>query len=118
MDIAPCRSSFFIVDFQNYIFPGIFAAARPSRVINFDTCIDACDEQGHPRGIGVVCNCTYRFCSKITAFVFALNLQASSWAPFHKGLQLIASFLDTRFAIELRLISIVRLTVTLCETGP
>ena len=39
------------------------------------------------------------------------------WAPFHKGLRLIASFLNARFAIELRLISIVRLIVTLCETG-
>ena len=39
-------------------------------------------------------------------------------APFHKGLRLIACFLHTRFAIELRLISIVRLIVTLCESGP
>ena len=39
-------------------------------------------------------------------------------APFHKELRLIANFLNTRFAIELRLISIVRLIVTLCETGP
>ena len=38
------------------------------------------------------------------------------WAPFQKGLRLITSF--TRFAIELRLISIVRLIATLCETGP
>ena len=30
------------------------------------------------------------------------------WAPFHKGLWLIASFLNTRFAIELRLININR----------
>ena len=36
-------------------------------------------------------------------------------APFQK-LRLIASF--TRFAIELRLISIVRLIATLCEMGP
>ena len=41
------------------------------------------------------------------------------WAPFHKGLRLIASFLRTRFAIELRLmISIIWLIVTLCEMGP
>ena len=39
-------------------------------------------------------------------------------APFHKGLRLIASFLYSRFSIELRLISIVRLIVTLYETGP
>ena len=37
-------------------------------------------------------------------------------APFQKGLRLIASF--TRFAIELRLISIVRLIATLCKMGP
>ena len=41
-----------------------------------------------------------------------------TWAPFHKELRLIASFLNTRFAIELQFISIVRLIVTLCETGP
>ena len=40
------------------------------------------------------------------------------WAPFHKEFWLIASFLNTRFAIELRLISIVRLIATLCEMGP
>ena len=40
------------------------------------------------------------------------------WASFHKGLRLIASFLDTRFAIELRLISVVRLILTHCETEP
>ena len=38
------------------------------------------------------------------------------WTPFLKGLRLIASF--TQFAIELRLISIIRLIATLCETGP
>ena len=38
--------------------------------------------------------------------------------PFHKGLRLIASFINTGFAIELRLISIVRLIVALCEMGP
>ena len=37
------------------------------------------------------------------------------WAPFHRGLRLIASFLCTRFAIELRLISIARLIANLCE---
>ena len=39
-------------------------------------------------------------------------------APFQKGLGVIASFLNTRFAIDLRLISIIRLIATLCETGP
>ena len=38
--------------------------------------------------------------------------------PFQKGLRLIANFLNTRFPIDLRLISIVRLIATLCETGP
>ena len=36
-------------------------------------------------------------------------------APFHKGLRLIASFLNIPLATELRLISIVRLFVTLCK---
>ena len=36
---------------------------------------------------------------------------------FHKGVRLIASFLNTQFSIELRLISIARLILTLCETG-
>ena len=40
-----------------------------------------------------------------------------SWAPFQKGLRLIARFLNTRFVIELRLISIVRLIAILSETG-
>ena len=40
------------------------------------------------------------------------------WAPFHKGLWLIASFLNTQFAFELRLIPIIRLIITLFETGP
>ena len=35
-----------------------------------------------------------------------------------KGLRLSIRFLNTQFAIELRLISIVQLIVTLCETGP
>ena len=45
----------------------------------------------------------------------------SPGAPFHKGLRLIAGFLNTRlwrFAIELHLISIVRIIVTLSEMGP
>ena len=47
-----------------------------------------------------------------------LKLTVLNWAPFHKELRLIASFLNTRFAIELQFISIVRLIATLCETGP
>ena len=39
------------------------------------------------------------------------------WAPFHKGLWLIASFLYTWFAIEQWLISIIRLIATFYETG-
>ena len=39
-------------------------------------------------------------------------------ALFHKGLWLIVSFLNTWFSIELRLVSIVRLIITLCEAGP
>ena len=38
--------------------------------------------------------------------------------PFHKGLRFIPSCLNTQFAIELRLISIVRLIAAICETGP
>ena len=45
-------------------------------------------------------------------------MRVSSGPPFHKGLRLIASFLNTRFAIELQLISIVRVIATICETGP
>ena len=59
-------------------------------------------------------------------FVYNLYIQIMShprtpWknrAPYHKGLRLIAGFLDTWIAIELRLMSIVRLIATLCETGP
>ena len=36
----------------------------------------------------------------------------------HRVLRLIARFINTGFAIELRLISIVRLIIALCETGP
>ena len=45
------------------------------------------------------------------------NLQ--TWARFHKSLCLIniVNFPNTKVAIELRLISIVRLIVTRCETG-
>ena len=40
-------------------------------------------------------------------------------APFQKGLRLIASFLNTRFAIALRLISTIQLIANnLSETGP
>ena len=49
---------------------------------------------------------------------YIILLMCDTRAPFHKGLRLIASFLNTRFAIELRLKSIVRLIATLCEMGP
>ena len=56
-----------------------------------------------------------------TSPAFSITLFTESRAPFHISLQLIASFLTTRFAIELRLILIiVRLVIaTLCvKRGP
>ena len=52
--------------------------------------------------------------SYFMCYHYTRNISYSYSYSFHW----IASFLNTRFAIELRLILIVRLIVTLCETGP
>ena len=59
---------------------------------------------------------TYRYPPSI---VFKNSLQTNyPRAPFHKGLRLIASFINARFAIELRFISVIWLIVTRCKMGP
>ena len=67
-----------------------------------------------------VCLLTYKhFLSLLEMWMFFSNKAlANIRAPFHRGLRLISSLLNTRFAILLRLISIVQLIITHCETGP